>query len=388
MTTVAALLLLPALAGAADLKLPTPTAEDRTRSIRRARVWEPTEVASNDLYNGPAGALAFAVDEEVACDFVPTLMPGMSEKFLCKLEDGRIVKVKYNESPRYKEAIGEVLGTRMFWALGFYADVMRPVRVTCRNCPRRPWTYVRLKRNKRRLDENGQPGPLPPEAEVGTYTFDPAAFEESLDAATIEREEDQGWRWKLLDDVDETVGGASRAETDALKLLMAFLQNSDNKSSQNALACPREHLVEDEAGRVTCRRPIMYVADIGCVFGEGGRVTRNAGRVDYEGWKKRPVWRNSKTCKARLKGIGGIFRPSNLRNPKIGEAGRALLAEELAQLSDAQIADVFRASRIERLHQTTSDGNGGRREVTIDDWVELFKKKRDEIVNHPGCETP
>jgi hypothetical protein len=69
----------------------------------------------------------------------------------------------------------------------------------------------------------------------------------------------------------------------------------------------------------------------------------------------------------------------------IGEEGRALLARLLAQLSDAQIRDLFRASRIELLHQTMSDGSSGRREVTLDDWVELFKQKRDEITRHPGC---
>jgi hypothetical protein len=388
MTLVAAFLLLPAMAGAADVKLPTPTAEERNESIRHARVWEPTDVAAKDLYNGPKGELSFAVDEEVTCDFVPKLMSGLTEKFLCKLEDGRIFKVKYNDGSRFKEAIGEVLGTRMFWALGFYADTMRAVRVTCRNCQRHPWTYVREKKNKQRLDENGELGPLPPEAEVGTYTIDPAAIEEKLDADAIEREKDQGWWWSSLDDVDESAGGASRAQLDALKLLMAFVQNSDNKSRQNTLACLRDDIVEDETGRVTCRRPIMYVDDIGSVFGEGGFITGYEGRVDYEGWKKRRVWRNSKTCRARLVGIGGIFRPSNLRNPKIGEGGRALLAGELEQLSDAQIADLFRASRIDSLHETMRDDHGGRREVTIDDWVQLFKKKREEITSHPACEEP
>jgi hypothetical protein len=32
-----------------------------------------------------------------------------------------------------------------------------------------------------------------------------------------------------------------------------------------------------------------------------------------------------------------------------------------------------------------SDGSSGRREVTLEDWVELFKQKRDEITRHPGC---
>jgi hypothetical protein len=83
--------------------------------------------------------------------------------------------------------------------------------------------------------------------------------------------------------------------------------------------------------------------------------------------------------------VGGIFRRSTLKDPLISEPGRALLAAQLDKLSDGQIADLFRAARIERLHQMLDDGAGGRREVTIDDWVELFKSKRSEITLHPGC---
>ena len=61
------------------------------------------------------------------------------------------------------------------------------------------------------------------------------------------------------------------------------------------------------------------------------------------------------------------------------------MSEQLAKLSDGQIADLFRASRIVELHQTLDDGAVKTREVTIDDWVELFKQKRNEITEHPAC---
>lgn len=371
------LLLLPLSAVAADSKtLPKPTSDERLEYIRRSRLWEPTDVASRDLYKGPDAGTGFAVDQEVTCDYVSKPMQGLTEKFLCRLEDGRVLKVKYQEDDRFKEVFGEVLGTRLFWALGFYADRMYPVRVICRGCPKHPWTYVKASRH--------QEGPLPPEAEVGTYTFDPAAMEIKIDAEAIETKKDEGWSWKSLDLVDETLGGATKAEIDALKLLNAFVQNADNKARQNTLACPRKELSQG-AGQVTCGHPIMYVDDLGAVFGKGGFITRGDGRVDYDGWKKRSVWRNSRTCKARLASIGWILRTSTLRDPVISEEGRALLAKQLEQLTDEQIADLFRAARVERLHQITSDGASGPREVTVADWVELFKKKREEITKHPGC---
>ena len=384
--SLTAVLLLPLTARGDDrLTLPIPTAGERTELIRRSRVWEPTDVASKDLYNGPAGKPDFAVDQEIACDFVPKPMAGFTEKFLCRLDDGSIVKVKYEEGNHYKEEYGEVLGTRLFWALGFYVDRMLPVRVSCRGCPRHPWTYVDAGKNKGPVDEHGLLRSLPAEAEIGTYTFAPAAMEVKIDASPIEEKKDEGWSWKSLRLVDAGLGGATKAEIDALKLLNAFVQNADNKAKQNSLVCPRADLVRGDDGKVTCRRPIMYVDDLGSVFGKGGFITGNAGRVDYEGWEKRSVWRNPGSCKARLASIGWILRRSTLRDPVISEEGRALLAGQMKQLSDAQIKDLFRASRIELLHQTMSDGSSGRREVTLEDWVELFKKKRDEITRHPGC---
>jgi hypothetical protein len=370
------------LAGDA-LSLPRPTAEERLEYIRRARVWEPGDVASRDLYSGPPGKVKAGVDEEVPCDFFPKPLGGWSEKFLCRLGDGTVVKVKYHVGDRRKEVFGEVLGTRLFWALGFYVDRMLPVRVLCRGCPKHPWKYVNA-RKRQRLDEHGMIASLPPEAEVGTYLFDPAAMEEKLDATVIEERDNQGWSWKSLRQVDEKAGGASRAQIDALKLLCAFVQDADNSAEQNTLACPKKSLAKDDTGKATCRRPVLYVDDLGSVFGAGGFTTMYSGRVDFEGWSRRPVWHNSKSCKAELASIGGVFRASTLRNPVIGEEGRALLAKLLGQLSDAQIEDLFRAARIEQLHQTVPDGEG-KREVTVRDWVELFKKKRDEITRHPAC---
>jgi hypothetical protein len=382
-------MVLPLTAIAGDrLELPKPTSDERIEYIRRARVWEPTDVSSKDLYNGPEGELKLAVDQEVTCDFVPKPLAGWTEKFLCRMADGKIYKVKYEEEPKYKEVYGEVLGTRLFWALGFYADKMLPVRVICRHCPRHPWKYIKARKNKHDLDEKGLIRSLPPEAEVGTYTFDPAALEERLDFEPIEEKENQGWSWRSLRLVDEKAGGATKAEIDALKLLNAFVQNADNKSKQNSFGCPRSELVADADGKVSCRRPVLYVDDLGAVFGEGGFTTGHAGRVDYDGWKNRPVWRNEESCRARLASISWILRRSTLRDPVISEEGRAFLAGLLDRLSDKQITDLFRAARIDRLHQTTSDGASGSREVTVQDWVALFKKKREEITRHPGCPAP
>ena len=356
------------------LKLLVVTDEQRDAYLRRARVWEATNVASKDLWNGPKGKLRYAVDQRITCDFVPEPLTGWSEKFLCRLKNGSVVKVKYVEGDRHKEVYGEVLGTRLFWALGFYADRVLPVRVPCRGCPKQPWKYVNARKQRDDLDS------LPAGAEVGTYTFDPASIEESLDVTPIEGREDQGWGWMELSRVDAAAGGATKAELDAFRLLNAFVQNADNGQQQNVLACFRRD--------TACSRPIAYVDDLGAVFGRGGGFTWYEGRSDYGGWKERDVWRDAEPCRARLDSILSPFESTNLDDPTIGEAGRALLAGLLSKLTDKQIADLFRASRIERLDQWLTEDDGSRRKVLVKDWVLLFKKKRAQITDHPGCPKP
>ena len=344
------------------------TEAERLAAIRRARVWEPSDVASKDLKAGPPGRLPLSPGDEVACDFVPKQMKGWTEKFTCRLDEGTEVKVKYIGPSDYKEAYGEVLGTRLFWALGFYADRMIPVHVTCRGCPQRPWDYVNYKK-RASLDD------LPHEAMAGTYRFEVAAIEEPIEGETIECEDRQGWDWKELDLVDPSAGGASKSEIDALRLLNAFVQNADNKAAQNEL-------------KLTAKGPIMYVDDLGSVFGEGGMSTGGSGRIDYDGWKSREIWEDPKTCTARLTSVGGFLRKSTLKNPTVGEGGRKLLADQLAKLSDEQIADLFKVARVGQLGLATREGDRGERSVTIEDWVALFKDKRREITERPPCPSP
>ena len=56
---------------------------------------------------------------------------------------------------------------------------------------------------------------------------------------------------------------------------------------------------------------------------------------------------------------------------RISEPGRQFLADLLAQLSDAQIQDLFEVARV-----TQRDPG-----ATLADWVRAFKAKRDEIAN-------
>src|SRR5262249_28144174 len=112
---------------------PAGAADARLQAIRRAQVWSPTDVSSMNLMAGPAGPRSFAPDERVSCDYLAKGLGGHSPKFACVIAPDDELKVKFGRSNG--EVYAEVAASRLFWALGFYAERMYPVRIDCHGCP-------------------------------------------------------------------------------------------------------------------------------------------------------------------------------------------------------------------------------------------------------------
>src|SRR5689334_21855771 len=103
----------------AATKEPHVSSDTRRDAIERAQVWVATDVASMDLRAGPPGRGSFLPDELVTCTYTPHVRKGGTPKFHCQLPDGDVIKVKYGTNNG--EVYGEVLATRLLWALGFGA---------------------------------------------------------------------------------------------------------------------------------------------------------------------------------------------------------------------------------------------------------------------------
>ena len=204
--------------------------------------------------------------------------------------------------------------------------------------------------------------------------FNPAAIERKLPGRAMETKEDSGWNWSELEDVGPDAPRSERAHRDALKLLAAFVQHTDNKAANQRLLCPEGQ----EVGRTGCRHPVMMISDLGLTFGNAGLLNRNEDSVSLSTWALVPVWKDPARCVARLKGsITG-----NFNDPTIHEAGRAFLAGLLVQLNDAQLRDLFETARVKRRSSDPSgdpdhDGPPG----TVNEWVKAFKLKRAQIVD-------
>jgi hypothetical protein len=330
------------------------SAKIRLEAIRRAQVWHRTNVAAMDIRRGPAGADAFTPNQLVVCDYQKRPLTGRSPKFWCALEGDagdNAVKVKYGAANG--EVFAEVAATRLLWALGFPADRMYPVRVECRGCPAS-------------LQRSGHAS--------GTSTlFDPASIERKMDGKAIETSADSGWEWRELDLVDESAGGAPRAQRDALKLLAVLLQHTDSKAAQQRLLCAKtkKSNKNDRDDGAVCAQPVMMLNDLGMTFGRANLFNRNlSGSVNLEEWANTPIWKDPVACIGNL----AVSQTGTLDSPRILEAGRKFLADLLLQLSDAQLRDLFDVARF-------ADRQGTKRAATADEWAAAFKRKRDEIVN-------
>ena len=177
-----------------------------------------------------------------------------------------------------------------------------------------------------------------------------------------------------LDLVDETQGGAPRAQRDALKLLAVFIQHSDSKQQQQRLICVPLGDADGECA------PFMMLNDVGQTFGNANLFNRDSvSSVNFEGWSRTSVWTGAAGCVARLsKSFTG-----SLADPKISEAGRAFLADRLSQLTDPQLQDLFAAAGIGGRSRKPGSVESS---ATVVEWVAAFKRKRDEIVNR-RCES-
>jgi hypothetical protein len=334
---------------------------ERQQAMERAQVWRPLPTSSLDLVKGPnLGSLR--IPSQVTCDFVNPDKPltGNTPKFICDLGKGDTVKVKYGE--KNGEVYAETAGSRLLWALGFQSDVMYPTRVTCRGCPDDPFAASKGAWKKDYAKQAG-----------ATKVFYPAVIERA-GGSSIETPGYEGWAWPELDKIGNAPGGATRAHLDALKLLAVFIQHSDSKPEQQEIVCADGAKQKGAKGDETCASAWLVIKDLGVTFGKATKLDNS--KMNLSDWDSAGIWKDAKQC------IGDLPRSftGSLEDPKISEAGRKFLADQLMKLRDKQIRDLFVVSNVMRRGEQI-EVDGKKRPVTVDDWVRVFKKKRVEIAS-------
>jgi hypothetical protein len=133
--------------------------------------------------------------------------------------------------------------------------------------------------------------------------------------------------------------GRSRAEIDAFKLWLAFIDHGDTKTDNQKFSCLDWKKNADGTRACKPGQAVFYVSDMGSTFGFSSSSEKKA---RLEVWtRKDPISVKNGHCVANAKSVG---------DATISEEGRRLLADGLQRLLNGQqtnglITGVFRASR-------------------------------------------
>jgi hypothetical protein len=342
------------------------TSEARAEAERTAKVYQAPDpdydpVLGYSASKGPrVGAPAVGSDGRAApitcvANEKPDEGTGTTPKFYCSVagvvdEDGQ--PVRYKVKPHFKgqsrdkrngEVYGEFLSSRFSKALGFFADDEWVADVTCQDC-------------RKSLNKDFQGTSFTP--------FQPAAGVElplghgidvkcnSKDSAPL-----AGSLAKLLQ------SGAPRADVDAFKLWLAFIDHGDTKTDNQKFSCLDSKKNPDDSRTCKPGRAVFYVSDMGSTFGYSSASENKARLKNWKG--KDPIKVSGGNCTTTAKSVG---------DAKVSEAGRQLLANGLQRILDAEktnglITKVFRASRNEE------------RDEAPEAWTAEFDRKAKTIIN-------
>ena len=342
------------------------TAEARAQAERTAKVWQEPDPGYDPVlgYNPTTGPRAGAptVDSDgraAAFSCVANKKEnegtGTTPKFYCSVagvndEDGELLRYKIkphfkgqSKEKRNGEIYGEFLSSRFSKALGFFADDEWVADVTCPDC-------------EKSLNKGFQGAPFSP--------FQPAAGIElplgngiDVKCSTKDSAPLAGSLEKLLQ------SGSPRAEIDAFKLWLAFIDHGDTKTDNHKFSCLDSK--KDADGSRICKsgQAVFYVSDMGSTFGFSSSSESKARLKAWQG--KDPIKVSGGRCTTTAKSIG---------DAGISEGGRALLAKGLQGLLDAEqanglITKVFRASRNEE------------RDQSPEAWTAEFQRKAKTIID-------
>jgi hypothetical protein len=258
-----------------------------------AVLWrEPTDIASRDLFLGPGGE---AMKPDLTnVTFVKEDAEGYSIKWHVRDGSGRTWVVKLG-----KEARPETATVRLVWAVGYVTEVNYLA----------PCVHIQ-----------GAPKPRHKVDRCENDGFADARFEARPENVTRL----DAWAWKG----NPFVG---KKELKGLVVLMALLNNWDLKTSNNKVL-----QVTGADGRIERQ---YVISDLGATFGKtGGAISHNRDRADHY---------------VKTKFVEGVERGSVrfaykgkqrelLDNVSVADA--KWIGSLLAQLSDQQLQDAFRAA--------------------------------------------
>ena len=342
------------------------TPEARKQAEQTARVFREPDPGYNPVlgYNPATGPRRGAPEVDAnglarpincVANKNPSPGSGTTPKFHCSVpgivdENGNPIRLKVK--PHFKgqtpdkrngEVYGEFLSSRFSKALGFFADDEWVADVTCADC----------EKSLTRSFQGTKFNPFQPAAGIELslgHGIDVNCNGKDFGALA-------GSLQKLLQ------SGVPRAEIDAFKLWLAFIDHGDTKDENQKFACLKSRKNADNTRTCEPGEAVFYVSDMGSTFGYSSASEKKARLAVWKG--KDPIRASGGHCNTTAKSVG---------DTGISEEGRQLLARGLQRLLDAErtdgtITNVFRASR------------NAERDQAPEEWTREFERKARTIID-------
>jgi hypothetical protein len=131
---------------------------------------------------------------------------------------------------------------------------------------------------------------------------------------------------------------------------------------------------------------VVTIQDVGATFGGAGMFTRSSAKINLKEWAGNEIWSTKASKGGASECIGhmnvsGSAGSEAAENPRIGEAGRAFLAEQLKRLTPDHVKAIFASAHLEQMGDTYewTDKSTDKVYTGLDAWVAAFLDKVRQI---------
>ncbi len=289
-------------------------------------------------------------------------------------------KVKYlkppypDHNPRFNEVFTSVATTRFMWALGFPADPTYAVgSAACIGCTDDPFGK-KLSYNNASLKD-------------APVVFKVVNAERELPWDEINPDNDETWSWN--DAAKFYANGEwthqQKVEYDAYRLALGLIHYYNALPQQNRLDCAEWEPGTSAQSKV-CRRPVIYVHDLGSTFGKKRSALDVAGtnpRGSFSSWEPQTVFVNAGNCELRATLLG---------DKQVLKEAQDLMIQRLTRLDRESVKSIFRVARFQmmdqkQVHRLRTSGAQNVDEAALDEWTDVFLKRIEEIRTASNCKS-
>ena len=287
-------------------------------------------------------------------------------------------KIKYLKppypahNPRFNEVFTAVATTRIMWVLGFPADHVYPAgAANCIGCSDDPFGK-KLADNKASIKD-------------APSNFKVVNAERDLPLDQIDPEDDETWSWtdaaRFYSDGEWT--HQQKVEFDAYRLALGLIHYYNALPQQNRLVCAEWEPVAAGHSKV-CRKPMIYVHDLGSTFGKkrsGFDLFGTNPRGIFDAYEPQTVFLNPGNCE---------LRATLLSDKRVLKEAQDLMIQRLAHLDRETVKSIFRTARFNMMDQKQvqrlrAAGSQNVDEAALDEWTNVFLKRVEEIRVAANC---